>query len=416
MRFEALSSSPYRRFWLGSIASVGSTQLYFISKAWLVFELSGSALYLGFLGAATAVPTIFATLIGGLVADRINRRSVLILTSGISAVLLLVLGVLDASELVRVWHVLLISALLGLVQGFDFPARSSIFPALIEKKQMMSAVSLNSILWQGSRMILPAIGGFLISITDTSLIFFICALGFFSMITVLLTLDVRQDNHANDAPWHEFKEGVKYVMNHRLFLTLILLSWISMFFGTSYVQIMPLFADMLQSGERGFGLLISATGVGSIIGNLFITRYQDSRKLGIMMLSSAAMAPFFLLGFSLVAWILSGTSGVFWLACCFAILNSAFSSVFLVSSMTVLQIKVPDAFRGRVMGIHSISFGMMTMGGLSAGVLASLFSAPVAVIIGAIVVLSSVIWVVFKVSEIVKLDLNLQSKQTESFQ
>ena len=413
MRFDALSSAPYRRFWLGSIASVGSTQLYFISKAWLVFELSGSALDLGFLGAATAVPTIFATLIGGLVADRINRRSVLILTSGISAVLLLVLGVLDASELVRVWHVLLISALLGLVQGFDFPARSSIFPALIEKKQMMSAVSLNSILWQGSRMILPAIGGFLISITDTSLIFFICGLGFFSMITVLLTLDVRQDNHANDAPWHEFKEGVKFVMNHRLFLTLILLSWISMFFGTSYVQIMPLFADMLQSGERGFGLLISATGVGSIIGNLFITRYQDSRKLGIMMLSSAAMAPFFLLGFSLVAWILSGTSGVFWLACCFAILNAAFSSVFLVSSMTVLQIQVPDAFRGRVMGIHSITFGMMTMGGLSAGVLASQFSAPVAVIIGAIVVLSSVIWAVFKVSEIVKLDLYPKSKQTE---
>ena len=416
MRFDALSSAPYRRFWLGSIASVGSTQLYFISKAWLVFELSGSALDLGFLGAATAVPTIFATLIGGLVADRINRRSVLILTSGISAVLLLVLGVLDASELVRVWHVLLISSLLGLVQGFDFPARSSIFPALIHKKQMMSAVSLNSILWQGSRMILPAIGGFLISITDTSLIFFICGIGFFCMLTVLLTLEVRQDNHANDAPWYEFKEGVKFVMHHRLFLTLILLSWISMFFGTSYVQIMPLFADMLQSAERGYGLLISATGVGSIIGNLFISRYQQSRKLGIMMLSSAAMAPCSLIGFSLVAWILAGTVGAFWLACCFAILTSAFSSVFLVSSMTVLQIKVPDAFRGRVMGIHSITFSMISLGGLAAGALAVQFSAPVAVVIGAFVVLSSVTWVVFKVREIPNLDLNQQSKHTKLFQ
>ena len=416
MRFDALSSAPYRRFWLGSIASVGSTQLYFISKAWLVFELSGSALDLGFLGAATAVPTIFATLIGGLVADRINRRSVLILTSGISAVLLLVLGVLDASELVRVWHVLLISSLLGLVQGFDFPARSSIFPALINKKQMMSAVSLNSILWQGSRMILPAIGGFLISITDTSLIFFICGIGFFCMLTVLLTLEVKQDNHANDAPWYGFKEGVKFVMHHRLFLTLILLSWISMFFGTSYVQIMPLFADMLQSAERGYGLLISATGVGSIIGNLFISHYQQSRKLGIMMLSSAAMAPCSLIGFSLVAWILAGTVGAFWLACCFAILTSAFSSVFLVSSMTVLQIKVPDNFRGRVMGIHSITFSMISLGGLAAGALAAQFSAPVAVVIGALVVLSSVTWVMFKVSEIAKIDLNLQSKQTESFQ
>ncbi len=109
-------------------------------------------------------------------------------------------------------------------------------------------------------------------------------------MTVLLTLEIRQDNHADDAPWYEFKEGVKFVLNNRLFLTLILLSWISMFFGTSYVQIMPLFADMLQSGEQGFGLLISATGVGSIIGNLFISRYQLSRKLGKMMLSSAAMA------------------------------------------------------------------------------------------------------------------------------
>ena len=415
MRFDALSSAPYRRFWLGSIASVGSTQLYFISKAWLVFELSGSALDLGFLGAATAVPTIFATLIGGLVADRINRRSVLILTSGISAVLLLVLGVLDATELVRVWHVLLISSLLGLVQGFDFPARSSIFPSLINKKQMMSAVSLNSILWQGSRMILPAIGGFLISITDTSLIFFICGIGFLCMMTVLLTLEIRQDNHADDAPWYEFKEGVKFVLNNRLFLTLILLSWISMFFGTSYVQIMPLFADMLQSGEQGFGLLISATGVGSIIGNLFISRYQLSRKLGKMMLSSAAMAPCSLIGFSLVSWILAGTPVAFWIACGFAIFASALSSVFLVSSMTVLQIKVPDAFRGRVMGIHSITFSMISLGGLAAGVLAAQFSAPTAVVIGAFVVLSSVIWVMFKVSEISKLDLIQQSKHAESF-
>ena len=149
------------------------------------------------------MPTIFATLIGGLVADRINRRSVLILTSGISAVLLLVLGVLDASELVRVWHVLLISGLLGFVQGFDFPARSSIFPALIQQKQMMSAVALNSILWQGSRMILPAIGGLLISLTDTSLIFFLCGLGFICMMIVLYSLEVAQTVQAKDAPWHD---------------------------------------------------------------------------------------------------------------------------------------------------------------------------------------------------------------------
>ena len=113
MRFDALSSGPYRRFWLGSIASVGSTQLYFVGMAWFVFELSDSALDLGLLGAATAVPTILATLVGGLVADRINRRSILILASVASAILLFILAVLDATERVRVWLVILNSALLG---------------------------------------------------------------------------------------------------------------------------------------------------------------------------------------------------------------------------------------------------------------------------------------------------------------
>ena len=406
MRFDALASATYRRFWLGSIASVGSTQLYFIAMAWLVFELSNSPLDLGLLGAATAVPNILATLIGGIFADRVNRRMILIFTTGTSTMLLLLLAALDASGLVRVWHVLLISGLLGLVQGFDFPARSSIFPSLIEPKQMLSAVALNSILWQGSRMIFPAIGGILIALTDTSLIFVLCGLGFITMLMVLCWLEVVQVIQAKADPWHEFKEGLRFVLHHRLFLTLILLTWISMFFGTSYIQIMPIFADILQSGERGYGLLISATGVGSVAGNLFISRFQQSRRLGLMMLSCAALAPFSLIGFSLVAGTLANVAGAFWLASLFAVMTAAFSSVFLVSSMTVLQLKVPDKLRGRVMGIHSITWSMIALGGLIAGALASKFSAPVAVVIGAVIVLSSVIWVTIRKLELLNLNVH----------
>ena len=406
MRFDALASAPYRRFWLGSIASVGSTQLYFIAMAWLVFELSNSPLDLGLLGAATAVPNILATLIGGLVADRVNRRTILILTTGISTVLMLLLAALDATGLVLVWHVLLISGLLGLVQGFDFPARSSIFPSLIETKQMLSAVALNSLLWQGSRMIFPAIGGILIALTDTSLIFVLCGLGFITMLMVLCWLEVVQVIQTKADPWHEFKEGLRFVLHHRLFLTLILLTWISMFFGTSYIQIMPIFADILQSGERGYGLLISATGVGSVAGNLFISRFQQSRRLGLMMLSCAALAPFSLIGFSLVAGTLANVAGAFWLASLFAVMTAAFSSVFLVSSMTVLQLKVPDKLRGRVMGIHSITWNMIALGGLIVGALASKFSAPVAVVIGAVIVLSSVIWVTIRKLELLNLNVH----------
>jgi len=404
VRFDALSSVPYRRFWLGSIASVGSTQLFLLGMAWLVYELSDSALYLGLLGAATAVPTILATLVGGLVADRINRRSVLILTAGTSAILLFILAVLDATELVQVWHVLLISALLGLVHGFDFPSRSSIFPALIEPKQMMSAVALNSILWQGSRMIFPAIGGLLIALTDTSLIFVICGIGFIAMVMVLFSIELEQIIQDKTNPWYEFKDGVRYVLHQRLFLTLILLTWISMFFGTSFLQIMPIFADIFHSGERGYGLLISAAGLGSVAGNFFISHFQQSRRLGLLMLSCAALVPFSLVGFSLVAGTLANLAGAFWLACFLVVLASALSSVFLVSSMTVLQLKVPDNLRGRVMGIHSITFSMIALGGLTTGALATIFSAPVAVVIGAVVVLLSVIWVMIRQEEIINHD------------
>ena len=404
MRFDALASAPYRRFWLGSIASVGSTQLYFIAMLWLVFELSGSALDLGLLGAATAVPTILATLIGGLVADRFNRRSILVLTTGTAGLLLLLLGVLDATELVRVWHVLIVSGLLGLVHGFDFPARSSIFTALVKPSQMMSAVALNSMLWQGSRMILPAIGGVLIALTDTSLIFVLCALGFSVMVLVLYSLEVEQIVQPGGKPWQEFVDGVSFVLQQRLFLILILLNYCSMFFGTSYVQIMPVFADILQAGERGYGLLISATGVGSVAGNLYISRFQQSRRLGLLMLSGAALAPCSLLGFSLLTGTFADAAGAFGIAGLLAVTTAAFSAVFLVSSMTILQLKVPDKLRGRVMGIHSITFSLIALGGLVTGALAAKFSAPVAVAIGAGVLLFTVICAAVGQRQILGLD------------
>ena len=158
--------------------------------AWLVFELSGSALDLGLLGAATALPTIAATLAGGLVADRFNRRNVLIVTNLMAAALLAALSLLDAMGVVRVWHVLVVAGLLGMVHGFDLPARISIFTALIEPYQMMSAVALNSILWQATRMVLPALGGILIALGGTAVVFVLCSTGFIVMVLVLVALAV----------------------------------------------------------------------------------------------------------------------------------------------------------------------------------------------------------------------------------
>ena len=253
-------------------------------------------------------------------------------------------------------------------------------------------------------MILPAIGGLLIALTDTALVFALCSLGFLAMMWVLRSMQIAQDVVVGGRPWREFAEGVKFVLQRRLFRVLILLTFSLHFFGTSYIQIMPVFADLLQSGERGYGLLISVTGVGSVIGTLLIGQFQQSQRLGRVMLFSAGLSPCALFGFALVTGVAPNAPAAFGLASFFVMLSAALSSIFLVSSMTVLQLNVPDELRGRVMGIHSITFSLIALGGLVAGALATAFTAPAAVMIGAAVLLALVLWVVIRQRGIFDLD------------
>ncbi len=404
MKLDALQSPRYRRFWLGSVASVGATQLYFVGMAWLVFELSGSALNLGLLGVAIAVPTIFATLAGGSLADRTDRRQMLLVTSALAAVALTVLALLDVMDLVTVWQVLLIAALLGLISGFEIPARVSLFPTLVRPEQMMSAVALNSILWQSSRMVLPAVGGVLIAIAGTALVFVLCAAGFAVMIFVLASLEIQHPRADSDRARGGLREAAGFIAQQRMFLLLIGLTWITMFFGTSYIQILPVFSQLLGGGERGYGLLLSATGVGSVIGTILVGRLQQSRYLGQVMLGGAAAAALSMLGFAAVGSYGTTMPGAFAAAWACAMLTGLFGSTFLISSMTVLQLKVPDALRGRVMGIHSITFSLIALGGLVMGPLAESFSAPIAVTSGALVVFASVVTVFLGYPSIRRLD------------
>ena len=391
MKLDALQSPRYRRFWLGSIFSTGATQLYFVGMGWLVFKLTGSALYLGLLGVAMAVPTILATLAGGLVADHGNRGRILLITSILAGVALGILTILDLGDWVTVWQVLLLAGLLGLISGFDMPARVSFFPALIEPHQMMSAVALNSILWQGTRMVLPAVGGVLIALADTWIIFALCTVGFAVMARILLSLQTpdtfprhSDDNRGLAAAW-------RFILQEKLFAVLIAMTWISMFFGTAYVQIMPVFAELLGTGEEGYGLLLSATGVGSVLGTILVGRLQNSPKLGGVMMGGSVLFCLSLILFALVTGLAADWRFAFALACGCAMLSAVGGSFFLISSMTVMQLAVPDALRGRVMGIHSITFSLIALGGLVLGPLAELFSARSALLIGVGVVLASIV-------------------------
>ena len=373
MKLDALKSPRYRRFWLGSIGSTGATQLYFVGMGWLVFELTGSALYLGMLGFAMAVPTILATLAGGLIADQGNRGRILLFTSALAGVALAILAVLDLGQWVTVWQVLIIAALLGLISGFDLPARVSFFPALIEPHQMMSAV-----------------GGILIALADTWIIFALCTVGFALMTRILLGLQTSQQTTRDSTKDRGLGAAWRFIRQEKLFAVLIAMTWISMFFGTSYVQIMPIFAEILDTGEEGYGLLLSATGVGSVLGTILVGRLQDSPRLGSVMMGGSVLFALSLVLFALVTGLAADWPFAFALACGCAMLSAIGGSFFLISSMTVMQLAVPDALRGRVMGIHSITFSLIALGGLVLGPLAEIASAPVAVLSGATVVLLSI--------------------------
>ncbi|MDP6823018.1 MAG: MFS transporter [Dehalococcoidia bacterium] len=402
--FSALAAPPYRRFWFGSLASVGATQLLIIGQGVLVFDLSGSEFLLGLAGAVTGIATIVVTLFGGVVADRVNKRRLIILTSLIVSALLFLLGSIDAAGVVRVWHVIVISSLIGIVSGFDFPARLSLFPLLIEQRsQMMSAVALNSILWQATRIIMPAIGGFAIAFMGTFSVFYAGAAGFFAMFLVLLTLnpDEGERSPARNA-LRQLAGGFQYIASDRLFVVLIPFTYVNHFFGLSYLQLIPVFSDAYgRQDDQALGFLLMSAGIGAVFGTIMTGKIRAAMPAGRVILAGSGFTSLTVLSFAL--WTHFGPqpvghenpiiSPMFFVSALLIMISAVFNSVFLITSMTVLQLRVPPEFRGRVMGIHSMTFSLIAVGGLFGGGIAQLVNASFAVGLSALVLFSAVLFV-----------------------
>ncbi|MFM8354868.1 MAG: MFS transporter [Gammaproteobacteria bacterium] len=399
VRFPALGYPLYRRYWGASFASVGATQIITLGQGWLIFELSGSAWLLGLLGAAASIPNIVMTLVGGVIADRFDKRRVMLCTSASSAGLLATLAWLDAQGAVAVWHVLMIAALFSLITGIDWPARASMYPRLVERPAFMSAVALNSFIWQSSRMIMPALGGLLISVSDTSVLFTLGALGFATMFMVVATLPPQPSTTATGSAFEQLGEGLRFIWQTPLFRWLMGLTFVAMFLGQSFTQLMPVFADRLGSDETGYGYLLSAGGMGSVIGTLLIGSVQRHGQLGRVMLGAATCAALLTLIFASLT-----VLGWFWAAFAAALLVATCASGFNISSMTVLQLSVPDGLRGRVMGVHSMSFSMMPLGGLFLGALAEPLGAAAAVMVACTLYLVGIAFVAARAPMIRRLD------------
>tara|TARA_B100000700_G_scaffold303738_1_gene375648 strand:+ start:5391 stop:6662 length:1272 start_codon:yes stop_codon:yes gene_type:complete len=376
-KLGALSNANYRRYWLGSLASVGAIQIAGMAQGWLIVDkLGGSPLSIGALGAATAVPTILVNLFGGVLADRVDRRKLIISVSAASSLLLLLLAVLDSTELIEIWHVIVIASVQGLVMGFDGPVRSSYFPLLIDRKHMMSAVALGSVMWQFSRLATPVAGGFIIRFGGTESVFYIGVLGWVSMFLVMISLRVKSPPPSKSRNVIEdMLEGVKFILSRRDFVLLIGLTYATHFFGFQYIQLMPFFVQRLEVGAEGLGILFSIVGLGALTGTLVVGRIRANKKIGFIMIGGSVIFSISLAAFAY--------STNFFLALFYLYIAGLANTIFFVVAMTVLQLRVPERIRGRVMGVYTITFSLIPLGAVMGGVFATAYDERIAVVVGA---------------------------------
>jgi len=371
---SALKYPQYRRFWFGNLAGVSGQQMMWLAQGYLVYSMTHSPLYLGYAGLMTAAPAILLNLVGGVLADRLDQRRVIFFSQVASALSVGVLATLIALDLVQVWHILTVAFVSGATQAFNNPARQSIFPQLIDRKDLMNAVALNSVVWQGTRIIAPAAGGLIYGVAGPAATFFLVSASFLPMGFVALSLNEQQrrPRSQDDSMFKDLVEGVGFIRDNFLFAFLIGMSLFSSFFGMGAQQLYPVFArDILDVGASGLGFLYSAGGIGSMLGMLILGSLGNVERKGLLIVGGATAYGGFLVLFAL--------SASFPLSLAAMFLMGAFSSAYMITVQTALQLRVPDQLRGRVMGIYGISHNIGPLGAMQAGALAAAVSAPFAV-------------------------------------
>jgi MFS family permease len=380
----ALRHREYRRYWLGTLASVTGFQMFQFAQLWLIYQLTGSPLYLGYVGLAQAIPAIALNLVGGVVADRFNRRILILSTQILNAALIATLATLTWLDQVEVWHVLIIAFGAGAVNAFDQPARQAIYPTLIDQSAMMSAVALNSAIWQGVRIVAPALAGFIISATATYTTFYLAAAGFLVMAVVMFRLNVPpSEERPPSSPIGDLVQGLKFIKGNFVFAFLIGMTFFNSFFGMSYMTMMPVFAvDILAVGAEGQGQLLSISGLGALLITLWLGSRSSIGHEGLRVIGGAVLFGATVAAFALTAQLV----GSFPLALTLMFLIGVFSSTYMIAIMTSLQIMVPDEMRGRVMGFYSMTWSIMPLGGMQAGAIASILGAHWALVIGGLAV------------------------------
>jgi MFS family permease len=385
--FASLSIPQYALYFWGMLAFFSGMNMMIVLRGYLVYDITDSAAALGVIMLSISLPMLVIAPIGGVIADRVDRKSLMIWAQVAVTLLNLVNTILIIAGVVEFWHLIVISVLSGAAFSFNMPARQAAVPSLVPREMLMNAISLSTMAMNATRILAPAVGGLLIAPIGVG--------GGFAVLTTLYAISAlmsltlpKMPPEKRDAEFSFFSDfagGFSYIKGNRLILGLILLGTVPMIFSMPYQNLLPVFAgeEVWDVGATGLGVMQAMAGVGGLAGGLLVANMDNYPYKGRAMLLAAIATGVFLIAFAL--------SPVFGVALPFLILIGLSSMIFMTVNNTVITSIIPDNVRGRVMSVMMMSFGLMPFGAVPAGIAAEYIGTPAVVAIGGVLLIMSVV-------------------------
>jgi MFS family permease len=375
-----LGHRNYALYWVGQLVSMSGTWIELTATTWLLYQLTDSPFLLGLGGVFRGAPIFAFALLGGAVADRVERRRLLLITQSSSVITSLVLGALVISGQVAFWHIYVINLVNAIIAAFDAPGRQSLFPTLVPRGQMQNAITLNSMLFRSSNLIGPAVAGILIARVSIAAPFFVNAASYFAIIFGLLAMRIPAViSRPRGSIREDLVGGLRYVRASAILPLILGIEATLSVFGHNQALITIFARDVLRTDAEGLGLLLSAIGAGAIAGMVVLIVAGDLRRKGLFMIFAGAL---YAAGLLIFAW-----SRSFELSVAILVLVGFADATWGTMRNAIAQLAAEDAYRGRVMSlIVIVSRGLTNVSQLQTGLSTALFGAPGAATIGAVVV------------------------------
>jgi MFS family permease len=378
--FRALSYPNFFWFWTSYFVSNVGSWMQSVAQGWLLFDLTSSPLYLGLFSSLRMVMLLCFFVLGGLMSDRWERRKVMLCIQCISALTALGLALLVSFKAIQVWHIFVLGAITSTTWAFEQPVRQALIPQMVKREDLVNALALNAVVWNGAGFLGPSLVGFSVGRIGIDGCFYVNVVSYLAVIGALLRMRVPGIAAGPRATvLQSLLDGFAYVRREKIIMTFLLVSSIFNIFGRSFITLLPVFAkEVLRIGASGLGFIAAGPGMGTIFGSLSLAtvgRVEAQRSILVTVLLAFSAALF---GFAA-----SGDSRV---AFAFLVVVGGLSTVFETLLQTSIQLRVAEAFRGRVMGFYGLTGGgLRELGGMQAGFLAEWTSAPFSIETGAVI-------------------------------